>query len=107
MARHVVRAFGCMPIKVWIARHQTVHEIFEIGENIRIGILLNKKGCGSVTDETGQETIRDPRVLYEAADGIGERVEPGPPRGDFDRFRIVVSCRRLFAQIDIERARPA
>ncbi len=89
MARHIVRAFRGMPIESGIARDQATHEIFKIGENIRIRVFLNEKRRRCMPDETGQKSVAKAGVLYKPAYRIGEWVKAGAARGDPDGFELL------------------
>ena len=57
MARHIVRTFGCMAIEFRIARYETTHKRLQIGQNVRIGILLDQQRSRGVAHKACQESV--------------------------------------------------
>jgi len=82
--RHIVRAFRGVAIQPRVFRNQSGHEIGQIANHIRIGILLNDQRCGRVLakdrDQSGlRRLFADPRLNL-----AGELVQPFAVSSDVD-----------------------
>src|ERR1700730_6873236 len=48
VSRHVVGAFHCVAVQLVVLGGQTAEMIVEIGDHVRVGVLLNRQGGGCV-----------------------------------------------------------
>src|SRR5262245_33417965 len=78
MRRHVVRPFILMRIPARVFGGQSLEERFEVGANLRRGVLLNEERSGSVTAEQREEACGDRLLGDPRADLARDFAQPAP-----------------------------
>ena len=81
--RHVVGTFHGVPIIRMMLRSEPFEEVAQIGDHIRIGVLLNGERGGCVLAEQRQQPGRDVAFGDPIGDGRREVVEALACRSDF------------------------
>lgn len=96
MSRHVVRAFGVMPVGTGLGPglgREAIEEGLEVGAHGRIGVLLDQKRRGGVPAEDGEETGVHRLLAHPLVDGGRAFVEPLAPGCDFEDMRSLLHTR--------------
>ena len=84
---HVVRAFGGVPVKLGLLGHQPGEEIIQIGGYVRVGVLLNQQGRGSMLAKKVQQPGLDMLCADPGLDLAREIIQAFAVRSNLDLMR--------------------
>jgi len=85
MGRHIVGAFGGMPVTSVILRNKPLEKIRQIQHHVRIGIFLNHQRCRCVLDKQCQEPGIGVHGSQPSRHLAGAWIQTLAMRSDFDR----------------------
>ena len=84
MRGHVVGAFHRVPVARVAFGRDAFEEVAEVGDDVGVGVFLNRERGGSVLAEERQESGGDVALGDPVGDGRGEVVEALSGGGDFE-----------------------
>src|SRR5258707_509270 len=87
---HVVGTFSRMPIQVRVFRDKAREEIGQVGNHVRIGVLLNHQRRRSVLAENRQQTGFRLLAVKPSVDLAGEFIQPLTVSRDMDLMSVLL-----------------
>jgi hypothetical protein len=61
---HVVRAFGGVAVEAVAVRDEAIQEVLQVGEDLRVGVLLDDQRCGRVAHVQREEALGDALLAH-------------------------------------------
>lgn len=87
---HVIRTFSRVPVEVRVFRDKAGEEIGEVGNDVRIGVLLNHQRRGSVLAENRQQSGFRLLAVKPGVDLAGEFIQPLTVSCDMDLMGVLL-----------------